>query len=407
MALTRLLAPEDFYVDPDIRKAETLPMLALWDPDFLALELATIFKKTWLCVPKPIFRGAPENEPERKSTLLDILEMRGNAVRFSLLNESLFLKRDFNPKGAPALHCFSNLCPHAFYPLLQQETDESRSNLIRCQQHGLVAECDGRFRSHPAFPDPDDKTQKQLSLTEYPLEEWGDSLFICRGEPIGKFQDFLGEVQNTLAHVPFETFRYMPQLEERRLLQGNWKQHAWNYLDSLHIGWIHKAPNGLQDALEMASYQTEFHGYSCLQWAYAKDSAHGFDPVNLPARFRDPQHPEKRVFALWWFVFPNLALNFYPWGLSINVYMPVPDNPGQTEFLWYHYVWNAQKYMNREAIWLSAQVDLEDVDAMRRVWEGLSSKSEPMKRGLFGPERERGPHWFHRLVYELVSDGQK
>jgi len=35
----REFSNKDFFVDPDIRKAESLPDLAFVDPDFLELEL--------------------------------------------------------------------------------------------------------------------------------------------------------------------------------------------------------------------------------------------------------------------------------------------------------------------------------------------------------------------------------
>src|SRR6185437_2239812 len=129
------------------------------------------------------------------------------------------------------------------------------------------------------------------------------------------------------------------------------------------------------------------HGKAALQWAYATNPDHGFEPEMLPARFRDPR---RRVFALWWFVFPNLTLNFYPWGLSVNVYMPCPGNPHQTLFLWYHYVLDEGLYERRDEVWLNHQVDSEDVDAIRQVSRAVSSGVAP--RGRFAPGQEAGPH---------------
>ena len=114
-------------------------------------------------------------------------------------------------------------------------------------------------------------------------------------------------------------------------------------------------------------------------------------------RFRDG---DKRVFALWWFVFPNLALNYYPWGLSVNVFQPVPGKPGRTLFLWYHYVLDEAKCKEREKIWVMTDTDLEDVDALGQVRRGVASGFAP--RGRFAPGVEAGPHWFHRKVYEGV-----
>ena len=99
---------------------------------------------------------------------------------------------------------------------------------------------------------------------------------------------------------------------------------------------MHRAPGGLADAIDLGSYTTELYDDAVLQWVYAREPADGFDPALLPDRFRDPGG--RRVFALWWFVFPNLTLNFYPWGLSVNVYQPVPDRPDATRFVWYQWV---------------------------------------------------------------------
>lgn len=42
----------DFFVDPDISRAETLPAAAFTDPEYLELELQTVFARMWLLVPE-------------------------------------------------------------------------------------------------------------------------------------------------------------------------------------------------------------------------------------------------------------------------------------------------------------------------------------------------------------------
>lgn len=401
------LSLENFYVDLDIARSQTLPRMAFWDPQVLQWELETVFRKTWLCVPKQLFRVPEPHGQTQQHTLMNVLSLRGNAVKFSLLGEPVFLKRDFQPKGRPALHCFLNMCPHAWYPLMEDATDESNTPRIICQQHGLTAECDGTFERHPAFPDPDEQVRKRLSLTRYPLAEWADFFFICRGQPALPFEEVFKEVLESIAYMPFEKFEYTPTGPEHRTLDGNWKQHAWNYLDWLHIKYIHKAPYGLADSLDLSSAQTDLYKQSALMWAYAQNPEDGFDPKHLPPRFRDPTNPRKRVFALWWFVFPNLTLNFYPWGLSVNIYTPLHDDPEKIEFFWYHYLWDKEKYKAADTAWLNTLVDLEDIETMRFVRQNLQSRSGPKRRGLFGfsgPNKEISPHWFHRLVYEMMFE---
>lgn len=188
---------------------------------------------------------------------------------------------------------------------------------------------------------------------------------------------------------------------EIRDIHGNWKQHAWNFLDHFHIGFVHRAPHGLADAIDLASYKTELYKHSVLQWVYARDAADGFDPAWLPERFHDTSGKHRRVFALWWFVFPNLALNFYPWGLSVNVYQPIPGRPDSTRFVWYQFALDRDKHAERDRRWLSSQVDAEDVDALAQVSRGLRSGFAPRTR--FAPDHEQAAHWFHRAVARGVQ----
>ena len=173
-------------------------------------------------------------------------------------------------------------------------------------------------------------------------------------------------------------------------------------MDKFHIPFIHRGPQGLIDALYYRDYRTELYPGAALQWAYAKKPEHGFEPDQLPSRFQDPDHPERRVFSLWWFIFPNLTLNFYPWGVSLNRYEPVAKQPDQTRFFWHHYVFDSEKYKERETVWLNNQVDDEDVVAMDLVSKGI--KSGLGVRGRFAPEEEKGPHWFHREVYRQIFE---
>src|SRR5438034_10195067 len=98
-----------------------------------------------------------------------------------------------------------------------------------------------------------------------------------------------------------------------------------------------KGPGGLVDAIDLETYTTELYQHSALQWAYARRPEDGFAPQQVATRFKDPNNDDKRVFALWWFIFPNLTLNFYPWGLSVNQYMPVRGRPDRTQFHWFQY----------------------------------------------------------------------
>jgi len=376
------LAAHEFEVDAAIEKARTLPPRAFSDPAFLELELATIFSREWLLVPQ---RSADELRAEQRS-LSELVRLRGSRVPITVLDRPLFLQRDWDGH----LHCFPNVCSHAWYPLVH---GPGRERTIVCGQHGRRFDTAGRCLGQPGF----DHVVPEDDLRDLPVAEWGPFVFVGLSPGVPPFEDVTRELRNSLACFPLGELRRRPQAGETREVEGNWKQHAWNYMDVFHLTYIHRAPGGLADAIDMDSYQTELYGRTALQWAYATDAAHGFEPDLMPARLR---HPSKRVFALWWFVFPNLTLNFYPWGLSVNVYMPTPGSPGRTLFQWYQYVLDEARYEDRDRVWLNRQVDAEDVDAMGQV--SRSVQSSLASRGRFAPAQEAGPHWFHRLVYTGV-----
>ena len=421
------------YVELDARKffvppvgsnglAEALPSLVYWDRGVLEHELETVFRRSWLCVPKQLF---VEHNPNVRSIYVrpapghphfDVAALRGNALRFRLLGESVMLRRGSEPKGSPELRCFLNKCPHAGYPLLEVTHDADNEAPIVCQQHGLTADERGKLIAHPAFLNPTEEQRKKLCLTRYGLAEWFDFLFISRGEPAMPFEEVMRPVLDSIINLPLAEFKYRKLNVEQRFVEGNWKLHAQNYEDWLHIRYIHKKPNGLADAVDLSSARMELYDQATLMWAYAADPADGFDSKDLPERFSDPENPNKRVFALWWFVAPNLALNFYPWGLSVNIFMPamvdvekMEFDPEKVEFLWYHYVWNESKYGDRDKRWLNTLVDLEDIETIRYLAENYRSHSLPWSRGLFGtasegPNTEIGPWWFHRLVYQMMFE---
>ncbi|HEX6512458.1 MAG TPA: SRPBCC family protein [Chloroflexota bacterium] len=364
----------DFFIDPDIGRAEGLPARAFTEPAILDIELEKIFGQSWLLA--PLAAGD--------------VGLRGSHAPFTMLDRPLFLQRDWDGR----LHCFPNACTHAWFPLVP---GAGRERTIVCRQHGRRFDSAGRFLGQPGFEDVAPRPED--SLRDVPLAEWNGLLLVALKQPAMALDELLQDVSESVACLPLGDLKRRPRSAELREVDGNWKQHAWNYMDVFHLTFIHRAPGGLADALDMDSYRTELHAYTALQWAYAANPEHGFEPDLLPARFR---HPSRRVFALWWFVFPNMTLNFYPWGLSVNVYMPRPGRPARTLFLWQHYVLDERRYEQRDTIWLNHQVDAEDVDAMRQVSSGLRAPHVP--RGRFAPGHEAGPHWFHRLVYTSLFE---
>lgn len=380
------LDAQDFEVHPDVARAETLPADAFTSPAFAERERATLFRASWQLLPE---RTADQLREDPRS-LADLVRRRGARAPVTLLDAPLFLQRDWQG----TLRLFPNVCTHAWHTLVQ---GPERERHIVCPQHGRRFDAEGTFQSQPGFEGVKGFPRDCDSLQPMAVGAWGDLLFACLGAPAAPLDDVLGPVRESLGKLPFDKLERRPVDGEVREVEGNWKQHAWNYMDQLHIPYIHRKPGGLGDAVDLATYRTELFPHGALQWAHARDPGDGFPERALPERFRAPG---KRVFALWWLVFPNLALNFYPWGLSINVWQPVQGLPTRTRFLWYQYAWDEAKYQARDRRWMLRETDDEDVDALTQVARG--ARSRLAVRGRFAPGAEDGPHWFHRQVYQAV-----
>lgn len=379
---------DHYFVDPDCATAEGLPPHAFTDTSFATLEQEALFAKAWQFVPR---RTAADLADDARP-LDAILSRRGARVPLALGGTPVYLQRDWDG----GLHCFPNVCTHAWHALVE---GIGRERFAVCPQHGREFDCHGKMTKHPGFQGVPDFPRRSDHLRNLPVWEWGPWLWACLSERTGApIDDVLHPVRESLAPNALDALQRRPQEGEVRVVPGNWKHHAWNYMDKFHIAFLHRAPGGLADAIDLSRYATELYEGASLQWVPAKDPAHGIAPERLGARFGGAD----AVFALWWLVFPNVTLNFYRWGCSVNVYEPVPSDPTTTRFHWYHWVWDEAAYAQRESVYLNSQVDAEDVDAMSQVLRG--TRSGFADRPRFAPSEESGPHWFHRSIYRACFE---
>jgi choline monooxygenase len=161
-----------------------------------------------------------------------------------------------------------------------------------------------------------------------------------------------------------------------------------NYFAGFHIPFVHA---GLNQALDYGSYATECFAYGSLQIGYGD---RGTDCFDLPAG-----HPDAgRKVAAWYYrVFPNLMLNFYPWGLPVNIVKPLASALTRVSFLTY---FHDESRLELGAGARLDKVEREDEDVVEAVQQGIRSRFYP--GGRFSPAREQGVHHFHRLLHTFM-----
>lgn len=272
------LSAKDFFVDPDIRRAESLPASAFIDEPFLELEIRTVFAKTWLLVPDYGLSG------KNPASLTEFLRSPGSRVAFNMLGKPLFLQRDQKSR----LYCFPNVCTHAWHPLVESP---ATGGAIVCPQHGRQFDSNGKFLSQAGFEKLEDFPRESDHLRAFQVAEWGPFIFMALNPPLATFHEFIQNVQQSIPRINIADLKRHRLDSEVRIVDGNWKQHAWNYMDNYHIRFVHKGPGGLADAIDQSTYKTELYKYSSLQWVYARNPEHGF-PELLAPRFQDQENPD-------------------------------------------------------------------------------------------------------------------
>ena len=115
----------------------------------------------------------------------------------------------------------------------------------------------------------------------------------------------------------------------------------------------------------MDHYAYHLGRYGSLQLAEAREGDAAFE---LPPS--SPDHGQ-RIAAYYWWVFPNLMLNFYPWGLSLNLVQPLA--PDRTRVSFRGYVLDAARLGSGAGAALD-QVEMEDEAAVESVQRGLRSR---------------------------------
>ncbi|MGL6270030.1 MAG: SRPBCC family protein, partial [Chitinophagaceae bacterium] len=136
---------------------------------------------------------------------------------------------------------------------------------------------------------------------------------------------------------------------------------------------------------------TELFPMSSLQLGIAKEGELCFD---LPESSPDYG---KKVGAYYYWVFPNLMFNFYPWGLSVNIINPMGLDKTRVQFQ--TYVWKEELFNTGAGSDLNT-VEMEDEEVVEAVQQGIRSRY--YEHGRYSVTREQGTHHFHRLIADSM-----
>ena len=148
----------------------------------------------------------------------------------------------------------------------------------------------------------------------------------------------------------------------------------------------------LNTILDYENYRTETFDGGVVQIGIANKDEQKFSlPDNSPDFGLS-------IAAYYYWIFPGLMLNFYPWGLSVNIIIPISVN--RTRIIFQGFVGDLAM-LGKGAGGDLDKVEAEDQEIVEATHKGVSSGL--YHRGRYSPTKEKGVHHFHMMLTEHTT----
>ena len=352
-------------ISPDVETSNTLKAEFYRNKDVFERQIDSVFARSWQFL-------ADRDQLTISGTLLPVTVLPG------CLNEPLLLSCDDNQE----VHILSNVCTHRGSILLEES---HKSSKISCRYHGRCFSLDGKFLSAPGFDGCSDFPRDSDNLPRLSTESFGKFLFASI-EPEFSFEDLIHDMKRRVGWLPLEECEFDADNSRTYDIDANWALYIDNYLEGLHIPFVHP---GLASILDTKDYKTELFEFGNVQIGIANDSEHSFE---IPS---DSPDYGRNIGAYYYWLFPNTMFNFYPWGISINIVEPQSVDRTRVRFLTYVYDRSKMNNYSPDSINVT---ELEDEAVVEAVQKGVRSRL--YEAGRYSPKWETGVHQFHRLLTE-------
>ncbi len=355
-------------INENIEIARTIQSDFYTSNDMFQISKEKIFARSWQIL-------SDDNQLKLNGSALPIQFVDG------FIEEPLVLINNQNN-----INCFSNVCTHRGNLLIENSCQLNKQ--ITCKYHGRRFDCSGKFISMPESNNMKNFPSKSDNLTQIKTKKWQQFIFGTLESDI-EFDKFFSPILERVGWMPIQDFIFDPTASRDYLVKANWALYCDNYLEGFHIPFIHK---DLAKTLDYSKYKSEIYPYCNLQIGIASGGEHSFD---LPTESIDYG---KNIAAYYFWVFPNMMFNFYPWGLSLNIVKPIHPKLTKVEFR--TYIWDSSK-LEFGAGSILDKVEREDEDIVEKVQKGVTSRF--YKHGRFSPKMEKGVHHFHQLISQFMN----
>ena len=352
-----------FNINSEISKANTLPSEFYLDHKYFDFCLKNIFPESWQLIgDRNIFQ---------KSNIHPFIFLPGS------VNEPLIITNKNNETK-----CFSNVCTHRAHLVVDSSC---RRNKLRCMYHGRTFNLDGSFISMPGFEDAQNFPTETDNLQKVHIINWKNFILASIKGGIN-IMPVLNDIEMRLPNYPFDSLTFNKNSSKSWEIDAHWALYCENYLEGFHVPFVHK---GLAKEIKIETYDTILLENAVLQIAQGETQSKAL---------QNPENPNLNFYGLYYWIFPNFMLNFYSWGLSVNIIEPISYKKTKIRFLSYPIKNKEQPSSGDAAL---KQVEAEDQEVVTNVQQGM--KSFFFNSGRYSPKYEKGLHHFHLLLDKYLN----
>lgn len=227
-----------------------LPLEVYYDPSYLKSELDNVFMRNWLYMAN-----------------VSQLPKKGSYVAIDLPIAPIILVRGNDEK----IRAFVNSCKHRGATVVPRQCGEVKR--LTCQYHAWTFDLEGRLISVPEDRDFGPLDYEALSLTEVRCESWGNFIFINFDKKAPALSDWLSTLDSRFSDV---TSADMVLIESAsQTINANWKAVLDAFIETYHVGVIHKQTAAPVINLRQTSIELYPNGHSCMYMPLRPDAVAG------------------------------------------------------------------------------------------------------------------------------------
>ena len=277
------------------------------------------------------------------------------------------------------IKCISNVCTHRAHLVVNESCNKSK---LRCRYHGRTFDLDGKLNFAPGFKKALNFPTEKDNLIQYYSKNWHQFIFAAI-KPKIKISQVLDDIDQRLPDYKFSNLIFDKNNSNSYFINTNWAIYCENYLEGFHVPFVHK---GLTKDINYDSYKTLLIDNGVLQIAQASKNETAIDNTD-------------NIYAFYYWIFPNLMINIYEWGISINIVEPISIKRTKIRYLSYPIRGKKQPVNSGSSL---DKVEMEDQDVVISVQKGIESLAYQV--GRYSPDHERGLHYFHLLINKYLTD---